>query len=91
MKSTTIIGLAYTLVWFLLAAYLIYVTIKRYRKPIMVVLSGFMVFLGVWELADTFTKVSLKAGAYGKIYRGVALVVLVLCLVWYFILRNKEE
>ena len=43
-------GYLYTVIWFLLAGYLIYVTVTRYRKPMMFVLSGFMVFLGIWEL-----------------------------------------
>lgn len=83
-------GFLYTAIWFLLAAYLIYVTIKRYRKPLMFLLSGFMVFLGVWELINTLTATDMKAGVYGWIYRGVALVVLVLCLIWYLVLRHRE-
>ena len=83
-------GYLYTAVWFLLAAYMIYVTVKRYRTPIMFILSGFMVFLAVWELVNVLTPVDLKAGVYGWVYRGIALVVLVLCLVWYFVLRNRN-
>lgn len=83
-------GYIYTAVWLLLAAYMIYVTVKRYRTPIMFILSGFMVFLAVWELVNVLTPVDLKAGVYGWVYRGVALVVLVLCLVWYFVLRNRN-
>ncbi|HBE14813.1 MAG TPA: hypothetical protein DCY72_00990 [Ruminococcaceae bacterium] len=84
-------GYLYTAIWFLLAAYLIYVTLTRYRKPMMFVLSGFMVFLGVWELVNTLTPIDLKSGVYGWIYRGVALVVLVLCLIWYFVMRNRDD
>ena len=84
------IGYLYTAIWFLLAAYLIYVTIRRYRKPIMFVLSGFMVFLGVWELINTIVAVDLKAGVYGWIYRGIALAALVMCLIWYFLLRHRD-
>ena len=80
----------YTAVWLLLAAYMIYVTVKRYRTPIMFILSGFMVFLAVWELVNVLTPVDLKAGVYGWVYRGIALVVLVLCLIWYFVLRNRN-
>nr|WP_316621557.1 hypothetical protein [uncultured Ruminococcus sp.] len=83
-------GYIYTAVWLLLAAYMIYVTVKRYRTPIMFILSGFMVFLAVWELVNVLTPVDLKAGVYGWVYRGIALVVLVLCLVWYFVLRNRN-
>ena len=83
-------GYSYTAVWLLLAAYMIYVTVKRYRTPIMFILSGFMVFLAVWELVNVLTPVDLKAGVYGWVYRGIALVVLVLCLIWYFVLRNRN-
>jgi hypothetical protein len=83
-------GYIYTAVWLLLAAYMIYVTVKRYRTPIMFILSGFMVFLAVWEFVNVLTPVDLKAGVYGWVYRGIALVVLVLCLIWYFVLRNRN-
>ncbi|MBQ3330492.1 MAG: hypothetical protein IJG87_04860 [Ruminococcus sp.] len=83
-------GWLYVAVWFALAAYLIYVTIRRYRTPLMFILSGFMVFLGVWELVNMLTAVDLKSGAFGWIYRGVAFVVLVMCLVWYFVLRHRD-
>lgn len=85
-----ITGLCYTAVWFLLAAYLIFVTVKRYRTPIMYLLCGFMVFLGIWELINALNDINMKAGVYGWVYRGVALAVLVLCLVWYFVLRHKN-
>ncbi|MBQ3285315.1 MAG: hypothetical protein IJH40_06695 [Ruminococcus sp.] len=83
-------GWLYVAVWFALAAYLIYVTVRRYRTPLMFILSGFMVFLGVWELANMLTAVDLKSGAFGWIYRGVAAVVLVMCLIWCFILRHRD-
>ena len=84
-------GWLYVAVWFALAAYLIYTCIRRYRTPIMYILSGFMVFLGIWELANVLTATDLKTGVFGWIYRGVALVVLVLCLIWYFVLRNRNQ
>lgn len=83
-------GWLYVAVWFALAAYLIYVTVRRYRTPLMFILSGFMVFLGVWELVNMLTTVDLKSGAFGWIYRGVALGVLIMCLIWYFVLRHRD-
>ena len=83
-------GYIYTAVWLLFAAYMIYGTVQRYRTPIMFILSGFMVFLAVWEFVNVLTPVDLKAGVYGWVYRGIALVVLVLCLIWYFVLRNRN-
>ena len=84
------IGYVYTAVWFLIAAYLFYTAIRRYRKPILFLMAGFVTFLGIWELVDTLIEINLKTGVYGWIYRGVALVVLVMCLIWYFRLRNRE-
>ena len=75
----------------MIAAYLLYSAIKRYRKPILFLLTGFVIFLGIWELVNTLTAVDMKNGVYGWIYRGVALVVLVMCLIWYFWLRNRRD
>ena len=84
------IGYLYTAVWFILAAYLLFTAIRRYRTPILFILSGFMVFLGVWELINTLSQIDMKAGIYGWIYRGVAVVILALCLIWYFWRRNQR-
>lgn len=83
-------GYLYTAVWFGIAVYLFVTAIRRYRTPILFILSGFMVFLGVWELIDTLSEVSMKSGVYGWIYRGVALAVLIVCLLWYF-LRGRGK
>ncbi len=83
-------GYLYTVVWFLIAGYLLYTYLTRERSPILLILMGFMVFLGVWELIDVINDVNMKAGVYGWIYRGVALVVLVACLGWMFYSRRKK-
>ena len=83
-------GYLYTVVWFLIAGYLLYNAIRRNRTPILFILSGFMVFLGVWELIDTISDVNMKAGTYGWIYRGVALVALIACLVWMVLSRRNR-
>ena len=73
--------------WLILAAYLFYMAVRQYK--ILFLLSGFMTFLGVWELINTLTELDMKSGVYGWIYRGVAGVILVLCLIWYFFRRNN--
>ncbi len=83
-------GYLYTVVWILIAGYIIYTYITRERSPILLILSGFLVFLGVWELIDAINEVNMKAGVYGWIYRGVALVVLLACLIWMFFFRRKQ-
>ncbi|MBQ6336126.1 MAG: hypothetical protein IJI50_02720 [Ruminococcus sp.] len=83
-------GYLATVVWFLIAGYLLFTAIRRERKPILFILSGFMVFLGVWELINVLNDVDMKAGVYGWIYRGVAAVVLVVCLIWFFMSRRRS-
>ncbi len=82
-------GYLYTAVWLVLAGYMLYTAIKRNRTPILFILSGFLVFLAVWELINTVSGVDMKSGVYGWIYRGVALVVLILCFIWYF--KNRRS
>ena len=77
-------GYVYAGVWLLIAAYLFYTAIRRDRTPILFILGGFMVFMSVWELADTISDLNLKAGTYGWIYKGVALLALIACFVWFF-------
>ena len=82
-------GYLYTVVWFLIAGYVLYTAIRRNRTPILFILAGFMAFLGVWELISTVSGVDMKTGVYGWIYRGVAVVALVICLIWYFKSRRS--
>ena len=82
-------GYLYTVVWLLIAGYMLYFGLRRNRTPIIFILSGFLVFLAGWELVDTISELNLKTGMYGWIYRGVALVVLVICLIWMF--RGRRE
>ncbi len=79
-----------TALWFIIAAYLLYTAIRRNRTPILFVLSGFMVFLGVWELIDAINDIDMKSGVYGWIYRGVAVLALIACLIWFFLSRRQK-
>lgn len=73
----------YVALWYLLAVYLFYVAIKE--SKFFFILSAFFVFLGTWALVDIFVEADLMSGIYGWIYRGVAIIVLILCAVrWYF-------
>ena len=77
-------GYVYAAVWLIIAAYLFWTAIRRDRTPILFILSGFMVFLSVWELLDTIYDVNMKTGTYGWIYKGVALIALIMCFIWFF-------
>lgn len=81
-------GYIYATVWLILAAYLFYMAVKESR--FFFLLSAFFVFLGVWAFVNELTAVDLMAGVYGWIYRGVAVVVLILCIVrYYFYKKNR--
>ena len=82
-------GYVYAGVWLLIAVYLFYTAIRRDRTPILFILGGFMVFMSVWELADTISDLNLKAGTYGWIYRGVALVMLIICGVRFYLIKRR--
>lgn len=76
----------YVILWYVLAAYLFYMAIKE--SKFFFLLAGFFIFLGTWALVDIFVDVDLMAGVYGWIYRGVAIVVLILCAVKYFKMKK---
>lgn len=77
----------YVALWYILAAYLFYIAVKESR--FFFVLSGFFIFLGTWALVDVFIETDLMGGVYGWIYRGVAIVVLIVCAVWYYLSRKR--
>ena len=77
----------YAVLWFVLAAYLIYIAIRETK--FFFVPAAFFVFLGVWALVDIFVEPNLMSGVYGWIYRGVSLLVLIICAVWYFFKKKN--
>ena len=75
-------GYIYAAVWFILAAYLIYMSIRESR--VLLIPACFFVFLGAWALINELTEADLMSGIYGWIYRGAALAALIPCVLWYF-------
>lgn len=81
-------GYVYTAMWFILAVYMFYLAIKN--SKFFFVLSAFFLFLSGWYLCDELlTNVDLFSGIYSWIYRGVALIVLIVCIIAY--LRYKKN
>jgi len=80
-------GWLFVALWFILAGYLFFQAIKENRIYFLPVI--FFIFLGAWALADQLTAVDLMSGVYGWIYRGVAMVVLVVCGVWYYFYKKN--
>ncbi len=80
-------GYVYTALWLILAIYMFITALKN--SKFFFLLSGFFLFLSCWQLADELLSVNLFEGVYSLIYRGVAVVVLVVCIVAY--LRHKKS
>lgn len=83
-------GYLYSAVWLLIAGYLLFTAIKRNRTPILFILSGFMFFLAIWEFINTVSEVNMKVGVFGWIYRGVGVLALIACLIWFFKSRRGD-
>ena len=77
----------YVILWYILAAYLFYCAVKENR--FFFVLSGFFAFLGTWALVDMLTETDLMSGVYGWIYRGVAVIALIICVVKYYLSKKS--
>ncbi|MBR1534800.1 MAG: hypothetical protein IJ639_10565 [Ruminococcus sp.] len=72
----------YVVLWYVLALYLIYMGVKQdkfYFVP-----AVFFVFLGTWALVNNLIETNLMVGVYGWIYRGVAILALIVCALKYY-------
>lgn len=72
----------YIVLWYVLALYLIYIAVREDR--FFFVPAAFFVFLGTWALVNNLIETDLMDGVYGWIYRGVAILALILCAVKYY-------
>ena len=81
-------GYVYALLWFVIAV----VLFVQFRKEsrIIIGVSAYFVFLGIWWLANQIVSVDLMGGIYVWILRGVSALVLVVCMAGYVFQRNKE-
>ncbi|MBR2715455.1 MAG: hypothetical protein IKB73_04520 [Ruminococcus sp.] len=81
-------GYIYSAVWLIIAVYLFFTAIKHSR--FFFFLSGFFLYLSGWYLLDEIlTDVDMFSGVYNLIFRGVAVVVLIVCTVVY--VRYKRD
>ena len=81
-------GYIYAALWFAIAGYLFYIAVKESR--FFFIIAPFFVFLGVWALVDELIETDLMGGIYGWIYRGVALIMLIICGVRYYLAKKKS-
>ncbi len=77
----------YVVLWYVLALYLLYIAVKYDR--FFFVPAAFFVFLGTWALVNNLTETDLMSGVYGWIYRGVAILALILCAVKYYLSKKS--
>lgn len=81
-------GYIYTALWLILAIYMFYLAFKE--SKFFFVLSAFFAFLCGWYLTDELlTNVDMFSGVYSLIYRGVAVVVLIVCVIAY--LKHRKN
>ena len=81
-------GILFAVMWFLIAGYLFFLGVREDRFCLFI--APFFLFLGGWALADQISSADLMAGAYLWIYRGVAVVMLIICGIKYYIMKKNR-
>ncbi len=82
-------GYIYAAVWLIIAIYLFVQAFKETK--FLFFLSSFFLFLSGWYfLNEILTSVNLFEGVYSWIFRGVAIVVLIVCAVAYLKYRKNR-
>lgn len=77
----------YSALWFIIAIYLFYQGIKQTKALFM--LSAFFLYMSVWYLIDAILPgIDMFNGVYGIIFRCVAGVVLIVCIIAYIRYRK---
>lgn len=83
-------GYVYAATFLIIAVYL-FIQAFKYHK-ILFLLSSYFLFMSGWYLADELlTNINLFEGMYSWIFRGVALVVLIICAIVYVIYRRNKS
>ncbi len=80
-------GYLYCGLWLIIAIYMTYLGFKE--NKFLFVIATFFLFMSGWYLADELlTNVDMFSGVYSLIFRGVAVVVLVVCIIAYIRYRK---
>lgn len=83
-------GYIYLVLWLALAGYAIYLGIKA--SPFFFLPAGFFLFSAGWTIANELIKgVNLFDGWYAWIYRGIAIAVLIICVVKYILFKKNQN
>ena len=82
-------GYVYAAAFLIIAVYLFIQAFKNHK--ILFLLSAYFLFMGGWYIANgMLTDINLFEGMYSWIFRGVALVVLIICAIVYVIYRRNK-
>lgn len=82
-------GYIYAALWLIIAVYLFIQAVKETK--FLFFLSAYFLFMSGWYLCDELiSSVNLFEGIYSWIFRGVAVVVLLVCVIVYFSHRSKR-
>lgn len=82
-------GYIYAALWLIIAVYLFFYAFKSHK--FLFFLSGYFLFMSGWYLTNQLlTEVNLFSGMYSWIFRGIALVVLIICVLVYFYSKKKR-
>lgn len=83
-------GYVYSATYLIIAVYLFFYAFKSHK--ILFLLSGYFLFMSGWHLTDELlADVNLFDGMYSWIFRGVALVVLIICAIVYVNYRRNKD
>ena len=83
----TTTGTAFAIVWFLIAAVLFFVAFTE--DTFFFFVAPFFVILGLWAFINSRIKTDLMAGPFLWIYRGLAVILLIICVVKYIIYKKN--
>lgn len=82
-------GYIYAALWLIIAVYLFFYAFKSHK--FLFFLSGYFLFMSGWYLTDQLlVDVNLFSGMYSWIFRGIALVVLIISVLVYFYSKKKR-
>lgn len=82
-------NVVYLILWGLLAVYCFCMAHKI--SPILYLGGVFFIFMLGWRIADLVIEVDMFAGTLGWIFKGISVVFLIALLVFYFIIRKKQD
>lgn len=83
-------GYVYCGLWFIIAIYMTYLAFKH--SKFFLVLSVYFLFMSAWYLINQLTpNLNMFVGVYEWIFKGVALCVLIVCVIAYVVYKKSRK